>query len=110
MEKKTIEEAAEEFILKEWEYNDPDVKFGIDVGFKAGAEWYAKNQSEQMYSDEEVKIYDKINKRIARQWFTDNDGNFYINSDPNGIQMSGKITIIQIGNNHPQYEIIKPKS
>jgi hypothetical protein len=110
MEKKTIEEAAEWFANNYFDMHETNSYQELKKGFIKGAEWYAKNQSEQMYSDEEVKIYDKINKRIARQWFTDNDGNFYINSDPNGIQMSGKITIIQIGNNHPQYEIIKPKS
>jgi hypothetical protein len=104
MKKKTIEEAADKWFQACGKniYYDYDSRFAFIAG--------AKYQSEQMYSEEEVKIYDKINKRIARQWFTDNDGNFYINSDPNGIQMSGKITIIQIGNNHPQYEIIKPKS
>lgn len=53
----------------------------------------------------EKVLYDKINKRNARNWFVDNEGNVYINSDPYGVQMSGKITIIQILNNHPQYEI-----
>ena len=51
MEKKTIEEAADnhanQFIDGREHY----------YGFIAGAEWYAKNQSEQMYSEEQVNHY-----------------------------------------------------
>ena len=54
----------------------------------------------------EKVLYDKVNKRIARHWFTDNDGNFYINTDPYGVQMSGKITIMPVTNN-PNYKIIE---
>ena len=49
-------------------------------------------------------LYDKVNKRLVRHFFVDNEGNFYINSDPYGVQMSGKITIIPVENN-PNYEI-----
>lgn len=54
----------------------------------------------------EKVLYDKVNKRIARHWFVDNEGNFYINADPYGVQMSGKITIIPVGNNS-NYEVIE---
>jgi hypothetical protein len=47
MEKKTIEEAAER-------YQETTVASFAEESFKAGAKWYAKNQSEQMYSEEEV--------------------------------------------------------
>jgi hypothetical protein len=50
MEKKTIEEAAEEYLM-----NIHTKGYGNIVNaFIAGAEWYAKNQSEQMYSEEDV--------------------------------------------------------
>jgi hypothetical protein len=50
MKKKTIEEAAER-------YQETTVASFAEESFKAGAEWYAKNQSEQMYSEEEVNHY-----------------------------------------------------
>lgn len=50
-------------------------------------------------------LFDKVNQRKATFWFNDIEGNFYINADPHGVQMSGKITIIPIGTNHHQYEI-----
>ena len=64
MEKKTIEEAAEK-LYREFPNNPldkPEFTYNRDINcfrkrkaFIAGAEWYAKNQSEQMYSEEEVK-------------------------------------------------------
>ena len=56
MEKKTIEEAAKEY-ANGFEYDDiisNKLYVMAYQGFRAGAEWYAKNQSEQMYSEEEV--------------------------------------------------------
>lgn len=62
MEKKTIE-AAENY------YNNNTSKIPVPtshwlnskdlqiLNFIAGAEWYAKNQSEQMYSEEDVNHY-----------------------------------------------------
>lgn len=51
-------------------------------------------------------LYNKINKQISRvQWFTDQDGNYWVNTDPYGVQMSGKVTIICLTKDHPQYEI-----
>jgi len=54
----------------------------------------------------EKVLYDKVNKRIARHWFVDKEGNFYINTDPYGVEMSGKITIISVANN-PNYQIVE---
>lgn len=51
-------------------------------------------------------LYDKVNKREARiQWFKDQDGDYWIDTDPRGIQMSGNITIRFLKKAHPQYEI-----
>ena len=50
MEKKTIEEAAEDYADYNWQ-----MKKAIQDAVKFGAEWYAKNQSEQMYSEEDLK-------------------------------------------------------
>jgi hypothetical protein len=50
MEKKTIEEAAECYLNN----NDQNPFTAIRDSFKAGAEWYAKTQSEQMYSEEDM--------------------------------------------------------
>jgi len=55
MEKKTIEEAA----TNNWDAINGQFKDGLNpyahkIGFISGAEWYAKNQSEQMYSEEDV--------------------------------------------------------
>ena len=51
-------------------------------------------------------LYDKSNKREADiQWFLDKEGNCWIDTDPNGMQMSGKVTIIRLKDNNPQYEV-----
>jgi len=51
-------------------------------------------------------LYDKINKREARlRWFTDQEGNVYIDTDPNGVQMSGNITIRYLVYDDVQYEV-----
>jgi hypothetical protein len=55
----------------------------------------------------EKVLYDKVNKRIVKHWFVDNEGNFYRSIDPYGVQMSGKITIMSVTNN-PNYEMIEP--
>ena len=47
MKKKTIEEAAEEYLNNGTQPNDYHA-------FMAGAEWYANNQSEQMYGEEDI--------------------------------------------------------
>jgi hypothetical protein len=53
MKKKTIEEAAEEYLM-----NIHTKGYGNIVNaFIAGAEWYAKNQGEQMYSEGKVNHY-----------------------------------------------------
>lgn len=57
-----------------------------------------------MSDQNETFLYDKVNKRPARSWFKDKEGNFYINTDPNGVQMSGRITIVSAMNN-PNYEV-----
>lgn len=51
-------------------------------------------------------LYDKSNKREADiQWFVDKEGNCWIDTDHNGMQMSGKVTIVRLKDNHPQYEV-----
>jgi hypothetical protein len=51
-------------------------------------------------------LYDKVNKRIANvQWFTDQDGNYWIDTDPHGVQMSGNVTIRFLKKDHAQYEV-----
>jgi hypothetical protein len=51
-------------------------------------------------------LYDKINKREARiQWFTDQDGNYWMDVDRFGQQMGGNVTIKFLTEDHPQYEI-----
>jgi hypothetical protein len=51
-------------------------------------------------------LWDKINKRECRhQYFFDQYGDCYINVDPYGVDMSGRITIRQIQENDPQYEV-----
>jgi len=57
MEKKTIEEAAECFAHNNFEMHETNHYQGLQQGFKGGAEWYANNQSEQMYSEEEVEQF-----------------------------------------------------
>lgn len=54
--------------------------------------------------DNETFLYDKVNRRKARFYFEDTEGNFYLLADPFGIQMSGKVTIIPVGDN-PNYEV-----
>ena len=55
--------------------------------------------------------YDKINKREARiQWFTDQEGNIYIDTDPRGVQMSGNITISYLVYDDVQYEVREVKA
>jgi len=47
-----------------------------------------------------------MNKReVTKQYFFDQYGDCYINQDPFGVDMSGKITIRQISEDHPQYEV-----
>ena len=56
-------------------------------------------------------LYDKINKREARiQWFTDQEGNIYIDTDPRGVQMSGNITISYLVYDDVQYEVREVKA
>jgi hypothetical protein len=51
-------------------------------------------------------LWDKINKReVTKQYFFDQYGDCYINQDTFGVDMSGKITIKQISEDHPQYEV-----
>jgi len=59
MEKKTIEEAAEKYLkyVNTRIHQDLERDGYLKIGFLKGAEWYAKNQSEQMYSHEEVNQY-----------------------------------------------------
>jgi hypothetical protein len=47
MEKKTIEKVAKEYL------NSGNISNDYQA-FLAGAEWYAKNKSEQMYSEEDM--------------------------------------------------------
>lgn len=55
----------------------------------------------------EKVLYDKINKRIANaQWFVDQDGFYWVDTDPNGVQISGNVTIRPIKDNDPKYEVI----
>ncbi len=55
-------------------------------------------------------LYDKVNKRIANvQWFTDQDGNYWIDTDPYGVQMSGNATIRFLKKDHAQYEVREVK-
>lgn len=51
-------------------------------------------------------LYDKLNKRIANiQWFIDQEGNYWIDTDPYGVQMSGNVTIRLLKKNDVQYEV-----
>ena len=51
-------------------------------------------------------LYDKVNMREANiRWFVDQDGYYWIDTDPYGVQMSGNVTIKFLKKGHPQYEI-----
>ena len=51
-------------------------------------------------------LYDKVNECEANIiWYMDNEGGVYINCDPYGMSMSGKVTIRPLRKDHPQYEI-----
>lgn len=51
-------------------------------------------------------LYDKLNKRESEiQWFIDQDGNYWIDKDPNGVQMNGNLTIRILKKDDKQYEI-----
>lgn len=51
-------------------------------------------------------LWDKINKReVDKQYFFDQYGDCYINQDPFGASMSGKITISFVPEDHIQYEV-----
>ncbi len=51
-------------------------------------------------------LWDKINKREATfQYFFDQYGDCYIDTDRYGVNMGGTITIKMLSENHPQYEI-----
>ena len=51
-------------------------------------------------------LYDKINKRECRhQYFFDQYGDCYINTNPFGAGINGKINIRFISEDDPQYEI-----
>ncbi|MFB3057405.1 MAG: hypothetical protein ACE1ZQ_09630 [Ignavibacteriaceae bacterium] len=51
-------------------------------------------------------LYDKLNNRESNiQWFTDKDGNYWIDTDPNGIEMSGNVTIRFLSKDDVQYEM-----
>jgi len=50
----------------------------------------------------ELILWDKINNRESRFWYRDSSGNFYIDLDPHGVDMSGKRKI-SIAPKH-QYE------
>ncbi len=64
-----------------------------------------KDYAQSFAQVSEKYLYDKANKREARGWFEDNEGNFYVDLDPNGLDMGGKITIRGVSDNHPQYEV-----
>lgn len=73
MEKKTIEEAAEHFAHNNFDMHETNHYKGLYQGFKAGAEWYASNQSEQMYGEGSMVEFGnfcinlpKVNKQIIR--------------------------------------------
>ena len=56
-------------------------------------------------------LYDKLNKRNSDiQWFIDSEGNHWIDTDPYGVQMSGKVTIRFLKKDDIQFEIRKLKS
>lgn len=51
-------------------------------------------------------LYDKINKRECRhQYFFDQYGDCYINTNPFGVFMGGEITIRIVQEDNIQYEI-----
>lgn len=68
-------------------------------------EGYRKGFSDSM----KYYVYDKINKKEAKHWFQDNEGNFYINVDPHGANMDGSFKVKMISNkfNNQQFEIRK---
>jgi hypothetical protein len=80
MEKKTIEEAARKF---ESQFVDNGETYHA---FKAGAEWYSKNQSEQMYSEEDmIQAFNEgqalnVRGRLIQgsDWFTQYKKNFML--------------------------------
>ncbi len=56
-------------------------------------------------------LYDKVNKRKATaQWFTDQHGNYWIDTDPYGVQMSGNVTIRFLKKGDVQYEVREIKT
>lgn len=51
-------------------------------------------------------LWDNINKKeVTKQYFFDQYGDCYINEDPFGVSMDGKITIKQLSKDHIQYEV-----
>ena len=51
-------------------------------------------------------LWDKVNKReCSHQYFFDQYGDCYINTNPFGAGINGNITIKLVPNGHPQYEI-----
>jgi hypothetical protein len=77
MEKKTIKEAA---ILKALSYKlSPTYSNTSDFrdGFAEGSGWYAKNQSEQMYSEEDIEPLIDFIKDIESNWDCDKDAHKY---------------------------------
>lgn len=51
-------------------------------------------------------LYDKITKREARPlWFTDQEGNNYIDTDPCGVDMGGILRIKRLQKDDPRYEV-----
>jgi hypothetical protein len=53
-------------------------------------------------------LWDKLNKReCLHQYFFDQYGDCYINTDPMGVDMSGRIKIREIQENDVQYEVIE---
>ena len=52
---------------------------------------------------ENKELYNKQTNQIVRHWFMDSEGNYYLNCDPYGVQVSGKVTVMPI--NMSNYEV-----
>lgn len=49
------------------------------------------------------ELHDTLSKRPVKMWFADQEGNYYIDHDPHGLDMSGKRTIHPAGIDRYQF-------
>lgn len=48
-------------------------------------------------------LYDELSKKPVKMWYVDEEGNYYIDTDPNGVDMSGKRRILPV--NKDRYKV-----